>query len=68
MPTIRKTPKQVQLDNTVYTFERVQLADACVATVDAAHCLKDYPALSQEPAASSELSGASDTGSRPSEA
>lgn len=61
MATIRKTPKQVQVDDTIYTFERAQLADAfeaCVATVDAAHCLKDYPAVSQVPAASAELSAA----------
>lgn len=59
MAIIRKTPKQVQIDDTVYTFERVELADAfeaCAATVDADHCLKDYPALSQAPATVSDIS------------
>ena len=39
---------EVQVDDTVYEFERVQLADAfeaCVAVADAGHCeLKHQPA------------------------
>lgn len=71
MAIIRKTPKQVQVDDTVYNFERVQLADAfeaCVATVDVAHCLKDYPAASQAHATSPGLSHAPVSDSEPSEA
>ncbi|HZW13225.1 MAG TPA: hypothetical protein VFF81_08560 [Noviherbaspirillum sp.] len=48
MPTIRKSTMEVQVDDTVYEFERVQLADAfeaCVAVADAGHCeLKHQPA------------------------
>ncbi|HYD95301.1 MAG TPA: hypothetical protein VEC01_08245 [Noviherbaspirillum sp.] len=48
MPTIRKSTTEVQVDDTIYLFERVQLADAfeaCVAVADAEHCeLEHRPA------------------------
>lgn len=53
MPIIRKSPKEVQVDDTIYTFEWAQSADAfeaCVATVDVNHCLGDHPSLSTRPA------------------
>jgi hypothetical protein len=45
MPTVRLSPTEVQVDNTVYTFESSGVADdfeACVATVDVGHCETKY--------------------------
>jgi len=53
MPTIRKSTTEVQVDDTVYLFERVQLADAfeaCVAAADAGHCELEHPPASKRPA------------------
>lgn len=52
MPTLRLSPKEVQVDDTIYAFERVVRADefeACVATVDVAHCLRTIPPDSERP-------------------
>jgi len=41
MATIRLSTKEIQVDDTVYAFDVVQIADAfeaCVATADAGHC------------------------------
>lgn len=41
MPNIRISPTEVQVDETIYTFESAGIADdfeACVATVDVSHC------------------------------
>ena len=41
MATVRLTTKEVQVDDMVYVFDVVQIADAfeaCVAIADAAHC------------------------------
>lgn len=41
MATIRLSTKEVQVDDTIYVFDVVRIADgfeACVATADAAHC------------------------------
>ena len=41
MPNIRISPIEVQVDETIYTFESAGVADdfeACVATVDVSHC------------------------------
>lgn len=41
MATVRISTKEVQVDDTVYVFDVVQIADAfeaCVATADAVHC------------------------------
>lgn len=41
MATVRLTTKEVQVDDMVYVFDVVQIADAfeaCVAITDAAHC------------------------------
>jgi hypothetical protein len=45
MATVRLSTKEVQVDNTIYIFDVVQIADAfesCVAIADAAHCELDY--------------------------
>jgi hypothetical protein len=41
MPTVRLSTKEVQVDDTIYVFDVVQIADAfeaCMAIADAAHC------------------------------
>lgn len=53
MATIRLSTKEIQVDDTIYVFDVVQVADrfeACVATVDAAHCELDHPPASKRPA------------------
>ncbi|MES2830424.1 MAG: hypothetical protein V4695_00340 [Pseudomonadota bacterium] len=53
MPTVRKSPNEVQVDDIVYIFDNVLHADAfeaCVATVDVSHCVTDHPPSSQVPA------------------
>jgi len=48
MPNIRISPTEVQVDETIYTFENVAVADdfeACVATVDVSHCESRHVAL-----------------------
>lgn len=45
MPNIRISPTEVQVDETIYTFESAGIADdfeACVATVDVSHCEARY--------------------------
>ena len=52
MATIRLSTKEVQVDDTIYVFDIVQLADAfeaCVATVDAAHCELDHRPVAKRP-------------------
>jgi hypothetical protein len=54
MPTIRLTTKEVQVDDIIYVFDVVQIADgfeACVATADAAHCEIEYRPVAKRPAA-----------------
>lgn len=53
MATVRLSTKEVQVDDTVYMFDIVQIADAfeaCVAAADAAHCEVDFPPVSKRPA------------------
>lgn len=53
MATIRISTKEVQVDDTVYVFDVVQVADrfeACVAILDANHCAIDHPPISKRPA------------------
>ena len=48
MPNIRISPTEVQVDQTIYTFESADVADefeACVATVDVSHCETRYPSV-----------------------
>ncbi len=57
MPTIRLTTKEVQIDQTIYVFDVVQVADkfeACVAMLDVAHCELDYPPTEKRPAPKSQ--------------
>jgi hypothetical protein len=45
MPNIRISPTEVQVDETIYTFESAGVADdfeACVATVDVSQCESRY--------------------------
>lgn len=45
MATVRVSPTEVKVDDTVYTFESSGVADdfeACVATVDVTHCETQY--------------------------
>lgn len=61
MPTIRLSTKEVQVDDTIYVFDVVQVADrfeACVATVDAEHCELDHPPVAKRPALASSPDGA----------
>lgn len=56
MATIRLSTKEVQVDDIVYVFDVVQVADAfeaCVATADAPHCAHDHRPVAQRPVASS---------------
>lgn len=60
MATVRLSTKEVQVDDTVYVFDIVQIADAfeaCVAAADAAHCEVDFPAVSKRPASSASPAG-----------
>lgn len=48
MPTVRISTREVRVDDTIYSFDGVEKADAfeaCAATVDAGHCEADYPPL-----------------------
>lgn len=52
MATVRLNTKEVQVDDTVYVFDIVQVADkfeACVAAADAAHCEVDFPPVAKRP-------------------
>ena len=54
MATVRLSTKEVQVDDTVYVFDIVRIADAfeaCVAAADADHCELDFPPVSKRPAA-----------------
>lgn len=65
MPTVRKSPKEVQVDLTVYTFERVLQADAfeaCVAALDVSHCLIEHPAVDIRPVVEPPPAAVSDSG------
>jgi hypothetical protein len=45
MATVRLSTKEVQVDETIYVFDVVQIADAfeaCVATADASHCERNH--------------------------
>lgn len=45
MPTVRLSTKEVQVDDIIYVFDVVQIADAfeaCVAAVDASQCELDH--------------------------
>jgi hypothetical protein len=53
MATVRVSPTEVQVDNTIYTFESSGVADdfeACVATVDVGHCEAQYLAVDKRDA------------------
>lgn len=53
MATIRLSTKEVQVDQTIYTFDVVQVADrfeACVAMLDAAHCELDHAPVAKRSA------------------
>ena len=55
MPTVRLSTKEVQVDDTIYVFDVVQIADAfeaCVAAADAAHCEMDHRPVAKRPVAS----------------
>jgi hypothetical protein len=48
MATVRIATNEVQVDDTIYTFQTPHDADAfeaCVATVDLTHCIRDHPAI-----------------------
>lgn len=50
MATIRLSTKEVQVDDTIYVFDVVQVADrfeACVAMTDVEHCTLDHPPVSR---------------------
>jgi hypothetical protein len=52
MATVRLTTKEVQVDETIYVFDVVQVADkfeACVAMLDVAHCEIDHPSVVKRP-------------------
>lgn len=56
MATVRLTTKEVQVDDTVYIFDVVQIADAfeaCVAMVDVDHCELNHRPVAKRPAATS---------------
>ncbi|MDB5839516.1 MAG: hypothetical protein JWQ23_1468 [Herminiimonas sp.] len=53
MATIRLTTKEVQVDQTIYVFDVVQVADkfeACVAMLDVAHCEIEHTPVEKRPA------------------
>lgn len=59
MATVRLSTKEVQVDDTIYVFDIVQIADAfeaCVATVDAAVCAIDHQPVAKRQALESTLS------------
>jgi hypothetical protein len=46
MATVRLTPTEVQVDQVIYVYGSASQADAfeaCVAALDVAHCVLDYP-------------------------
>lgn len=48
MANIRMSPTEVQVSETIYTFESADAADgfeACVATVGVTQCEQKYPSL-----------------------
>lgn len=50
MPTIRLSTKEIQVDDTIYVFDVVQVADkfeACVAAADAEHCEIEHPPVTK---------------------
>jgi hypothetical protein len=53
MATVRLSTKEVQIDDVVYSFDVVQIADAfeaCVATTaDADHCALEHQPVSKRP-------------------
>lgn len=60
MPTVRLSTKEVQVDDTIYVFDVVQIADAfeaCVATADADHCEIDHKPVERRPAAVARVTG-----------
>ncbi|SNS53390.1 hypothetical protein SAMN06265795_103246 [Noviherbaspirillum humi] len=53
MATVRLSTKEVQVDDIIYMFDVVQIADAfeaCVATTDAAHCELSHRPVAKRPA------------------
>ncbi|NEX59631.1 hypothetical protein [Noviherbaspirillum galbum] len=61
MPTIRRTTKEVQVDDMLYIFDVVQVADAfeaCVAATDVAHCELDHPPATKRPLAADDMESA----------
>ncbi|HEV2610877.1 MAG TPA: hypothetical protein VGU61_11465 [Noviherbaspirillum sp.] len=53
MPTVRLSPKEVRVDDAIYVFDVVQIADAfeaCVAITDATHCESDYAPIAKRAA------------------
>jgi len=60
MATVRLNTKEVQVDDIVYVFDVVQVADkfeACVAAADAAHCEVDFPPVAKRPSAAAGSTG-----------
>jgi hypothetical protein len=60
MATVRLNTREVQVDDTVYVFDIVQVADkfeACVAAADAAHCEVDFPPVEKRPGLNNGPSG-----------
>lgn len=56
MATVRISTKEVQVDDIVYMFDIVQIADAfeaCVAMLDAGHCEIDHPPVAKRPVSGS---------------
>jgi hypothetical protein len=52
MATVRLSTKEVQVDDTIYVFDVVQIADAfeaCVATADATHCELEHQPVTKRP-------------------
>lgn len=55
MATVRLSTKEVQVNDIIYEFDIVQVADAfeaCVAIADADHCELEHRPVAQRPAAS----------------
>jgi hypothetical protein len=53
MANVRISPTEVQVGDTIYTFESAGVADdfeACVATVDVRHCEAKYLSVDRRPA------------------
>lgn len=54
MATVRLSTKEVQVDDTIYMFDIVRIADAfeaCVAIADASHCELDHQPVAKRQAA-----------------